>query len=267
MPTGFTFTASTQLAGRGRGTNVWVAPPGSLLFSTIINHPAYLAASRPVVFIQYVAAIAVVEAIQAYGAGYEDLQVKLKWPNDICKFAIPPMCFLRAPLTLSRSTDALDPSKPASAKSYVKIGGILSQCGYSGGAYQIVLGIGINAVNPRPTTSISDMLPEGAEPLRLERLLALMLTRLEAIYAEFRRDGFSSDLEARYYRHWLHSGQSIVLEAEGGVKARVLGITKDWGMLRVEETDREGRGLGKIWALQSDENSFDYWKGLVRRKE
>lgn len=161
----------------------------------------------------------------------------------------------------------MDPSKPADAKSYVKIGGILSQCGYSGGAYQIVLGIGINAVNPRPTTSISDMLPEGAEPLRLEKLLAIMLTRLESIYGQFRRDGFSSDLETRYYRHWLHTGQSIVLEAEGGVKARVLGITRDWGMLRVEETDREGRGIGKIWALQSDENSFDYWKGLVRRKE
>ena len=57
------------------------------------------------------------------------------------------------------------------------------------------------------------------------------------------------------------------LEAEGGVKARVLGITCDWGMLRVEETDREGRGTGRIWSLQSDENSFDFWKGLVRRKE
>lgn len=56
------------------------------------------------------------------------------------------------------------------------------------------------------------------------------------------------------------------MEAEGGVKARVLGITKDWGMLRVEETDSRGLGTGKVWALQSDENSFDYWKGFVRRK-
>lgn len=86
LHTGFTFTASTQVAGRGRGTNVWVAPPGSLLFSTVINHPAHLAASRPVVFIQYIAAIAVVEAIHSYGSGYKDLPVKLKWPNDICKY-------------------------------------------------------------------------------------------------------------------------------------------------------------------------------------
>lgn len=89
LPTGFTFSAATQVAGRGRGTNVWVAPPGGLMFSTIINHPAHLAASRPVVFIQYIAAIAIVEAIQSYGVGYENLPIKLKWPNDICK-SLPP---------------------------------------------------------------------------------------------------------------------------------------------------------------------------------
>ncbi|KAK1248469.1 hypothetical protein MKX08_006689 [Trichoderma sp. CBMAI-0020] len=245
LPTGFTFTASTQVAGRGRGTNVWVAPPGSLLFSVIINHPAHLASSRPIVFIQYLAAVAIVEAIRSYDSGYENMPVKLKWPNDIY---------------------ALDPTKPASPPSYVKIGGILSQCSYFDGSYQVVLGIGINATNPRPTTSLSDLLPLNVSPLHLETLLARILTRLESIYEQFRREGFSQGLESRYYRHWLHTGQSITLEAEGGVKARVVGITRDWGMLRVEETDSQGRGTGKVWSLQSDENSFDYWKGLVRRK-
>ncbi|GAO16648.1 uncharacterized protein UV8b_00789 [Ustilaginoidea virens] len=246
LPTGFTFSASTQIAGRGRGTNVWVAPPGALMFSTIINHPAYLTASRPAVFIQYIAAIAIIEAIQSFGPGYESLPIKLKWPNDIY---------------------ALDPSKPASSKMHVKIGGILSQCGYCDGSYQIILGIGINAVNSRPTTSISDLLPPQAHPPQLETLLARIVTRLESVHAQFRREGFSEDLERRYYRHWLHTGQAICLEAEGGVKARVLGITRDWGMLRAEETDVEGRGTGKVWTLQSDENSFDYWKGLIRRKQ
>ncbi|TFB07338.1 Biotin-protein ligase [Trichoderma ghanense] len=248
LPTGFVFTATTQIAGRGRGSNVWVAPPGSLLFSVVINHPAHLAASRPIVFIQYIAAVAIVEAIRSYDAGYENMPVKLKWPNDIY---------------------ALDPTKPASSQSYVKIGGILSQCSYFNGAYQVVLGIGINATNPRPTTSLSDLLPQtaaAAAPFHIETLLARIITRLEAVYEQFRREGFSQDLETRYYRHWLHTGQAITLEAEGGVKARVVGITRDWGMLRVEETDSEGRGIGKMWSLQSDENSFDYWKGLVRRK-
>ena len=64
----------------------------------------------------------------------------------------------------------------------------------------------------------------------------------------------------------MHTGQLVTLEAEGGVKARVVGITHDWGLLKVEETDREGRATGRMSALQSDENSFDYFKGLIRRK-
>ncbi|KAK7424715.1 biotin holocarboxylase synthetase [Neonectria punicea] len=245
LSTGFTVSASTQVAGRGRGSNVWVSPAGCLIFSTVINHPAHLAVSRPVVFIQYIAAIAIVEAIQSYDRGYGNLPVKLKWPNDIY---------------------ALDPTESGDQPHYVKIGGILSQCLYSNGSYQIVLGIGINTNNPRPTTSISDLLPPGVPELHLETLLARILTRLEAVHAQFLHEGFSSDLEARYYRHWLHTGQAVTLEAEAGVKARVLGITRDWGMLRVEEVDSSGRGTGRLWTLQSDENSFDYWKGLVRKK-
>ncbi|KAI5464849.1 biotin-protein ligase [Mariannaea sp. PMI_226] len=245
LPTGFTVSATTQVAGRGRGSNVWVSPAGCLIFSTVISHPAHLAMSRPVVFIQYIAAIAIVEAVQSYDRGYDNIPIKLKWPNDIY---------------------ALDPTSSGGKPHYVKIGGILSQCTYSNGAYQIVLGIGLNTINPRPTISISDLLPAGVPDLHLETLLARILTRLEAIHKQFLREGFSRDLEGRYYRHWLHTGQAVTLEAEGGVKARILGITNDWGMLRAEETDASGRGTGKIWTLQSDENSFDYWKGLVRRK-
>ncbi|CVK99693.1 hypothetical protein FPRO06_08149 [Fusarium proliferatum] len=245
LPSGFTISATTQVAGRGRGSNVWIAPPGMLIFSTVINHPAHLAVTRPVVFIQYITAIAMVEAVQSYDRGYENIPIKLKWPNDIY---------------------AIDPTKSKEKPHYVKVGGILSQCLYFDGNYQIILGVGLNTINPRPTISISDLVPSGAPELHLETLLARVLTRIEAIYAQFLREGFSADLEARYYRHWLHTRQDVTLEAEAGVKARVVGITRDWGMLKVEEIDATGRSTGKIWALQSDENSFDYWKGLVRRK-
>lgn len=128
------------------------------------------------------------------------------------------------------------------------------------------MGIGVNAANPRPTTSIIDLLSSDASPLNIEKLLARVITRLESIHAQFIREGFSEDLESRYYRHWLHTGQLVTLENEGGLHARVIGITRDWGMLRVEETDCQGRGTGKMWALQSDENSFDFWRGLLRKK-
>ncbi|KAK7942746.1 biotin-protein ligase [Apiospora aurea] len=239
LPDGFTLTATTQVAGRGRGNNVWVSPAGSLIMSTVINHPAHLAPTRPIVFIQYLAAIAIVQAVKGYGPGYGEVPVKLKWPNDVY---------------------ALDP-RAETPGAYVKIGGILANCAYSDGAYQIVLGIGINTTNGRPTTSLDALLPSHLPPFRIERLVARILTRLEALYKLFVRKGFTTELERVYYGHWLHGRQEVTLEAEGGVKARIVGITRDWGMLMAEEI-----GSGKMWALQSDENSFDFFKGLVKRK-
>ncbi|KAK9422325.1 putative Biotin-protein ligase [Seiridium unicorne] len=245
LPTGFTLAATTQVAGRGRGNNVWVSPAGALIMSTVINHPAHLAASRPIVFIQYLAAVAIVEAIKSYDKGYEDLPVKLKWPNDIY---------------------ALDPRYVGDTPEYVKIGGILSNCAYSAGSYQIVLGIGINTTNGRPTTSLDALLPSHLPPFRIEKLLARILTRLEVLYEQFVRRGFTDEMERKYYTHWLHGRQIVTLEAEGGVRARIVGITRDWGMLMAEELSSNDRPTGKMWALQSDENSFDFFKGLVKRK-
>ncbi|KAL1841002.1 hypothetical protein VTJ49DRAFT_7556 [Mycothermus thermophilus] len=264
LPTGFSLAATTQVAGRGRGANVWVAPPGSLIVSTVINHPAHLAASRPIVFIQYLAALATVEAVKTYDTGYGDFPIKIKWPNDV---------YVR------------DPTKRDEV-SYVKVAGILANCAYSSGNYQVVLGIGINTNNGRPTTSLDAVLPllergGSLQPFRIERLLARMLTRLESLYTDFCRNGFHRDLEGKYYQHWLHTNQIVTLEAEGGVKARVVGITRDWGLLMAQEVvvdeDKEGgwggngrsekwKATGKMWALQSDENSFDFWRGLVKRK-
>jgi biotin--protein ligase len=58
----------------------------------------------------------------------------------------------------------------------------------------------------------------------------------------------------------------VTLEAEGGVRARIKGITRDWGLLVAEELGWEDQWTGKRWTLQSDSNSFDFFRGLVRRK-
>ncbi|KAI1504794.1 biotin-protein ligase [Biscogniauxia marginata] len=245
LPSGFTLAATTQVAGRGRGSNVWVSPAGSLIMSTVINHPAHLAPTRAIVFIQYLAAVAIVEAVKTYDQGYDEVPVKLKWPNDIY---------------------ALDPRSSSSSPTYVKIGGILANCAYSSGSYQIVLGIGINATNGRPTTSLDALLPSHLAPFRIEKLIARILTRLETLYKTFIRRGFTRDMEHAYYKHWLHGRQIVTLETQGGVRARIVGITSDWGMLKAEELGRDDKPTGKIWALQSDENSFDFFKGLVKRK-
>lgn len=246
LPTGLTLTATTQIAGRGRGSNVWIAPPGALMFSTVLHHSLTLSNTAPIVFIQYIAALATVRAIRSYAPGYADLRVKLKWPNDIYA------------------------QLPGSANNpVVKIGGILVNSSYSGSSYDLVCGIGLNLSNALPTTSLNLLAANHVPPLKPftpEKLLASILAQFESLYDELCVAGFTRGMEEEYYENWLHTDQIVTLEAEGGVKARIKGITRDWGLLLAEELGWEERGTGRVVALQSDSNSFDFFRGLVRRK-
>ncbi|KAI9886907.1 MAG: biotin holocarboxylase synthetase [Watsoniomyces obsoletus] len=244
LPTGFTATATVQIAGRGRGSNVWLSPAGSLMFSTCIRHPAEAATRAPVVFVQYLISLAILEGIKSYDMGYSSLPIRLKWPNDIY---------------------AEDPRKPGQ-QAYVKIAGILVNSTYFGNEFLLVVGVGLNAINAAPTTSLNQLLPSHLQPFTLEKLLARILTRFEEYYQRFLDNGFSGYFEDMYYRHWLHNDQIVTLEAEGGVRARIKGITKDYGLLKAEELGWEDRPTGKMWELQSDSNSFDFLKGLIKRK-
>lgn len=87
-------------------------------------------------FVQYLAALAIVEGIQSYDRGYRQVPVKLKWPNDICKTRF---IVTQESCAQWMCTDAEDPTKPGKG-SYVKIGGILVNSSYSGSDYYIVVG-------------------------------------------------------------------------------------------------------------------------------
>ena len=257
LPSGFTATATTQISGRGRGTNVWVSPPGSLMFSTVLRHSLALSEKAPVVFVQYLAALAVVAGVQSYGGNgqYGKMPVKLKWPNDI---------YALSPTATSNST-------PPAREDYVKIGGILVTSSYTAsGGYTLVVGIGLNANNSAPTTSLAQLAQKlQLPPLEVEVLLASILTSFEKLYTRFTNSGWDAQFESLYYGHWLHTNQIVTLEAEGGVRARIKGISRDWGLLLAEGLRGEGmgeRGTGEVWRLQSDSNSFDFFKGLLRRK-
>ncbi|RHZ48507.1 biotin--[acetyl-CoA-carboxylase] ligase BPL1 [Aspergillus thermomutatus] len=237
LPHGFTATATTQVAGRGRGSNVWVSPAGSLIFSTVVRHPIKKIQSAPVVFIQYLSAMAVVRGIKSYDVGFENMPVKLKWPNDVY---------------------ALDPENP-DKKHYTKVCGILINSLFSSNEYIAVVGIGINATNASPTTSLnalaSRFVSNKAAPITLEKLLARCLTTFEELYTRFLRTGFDREFETMYYDDWLHMHQVVTLEEEGGARARIKGITRDYGLLLAEELGWDDRPTGRVWQLQSDSNS------------
>ncbi|CAG8433526.1 6288_t:CDS:2 [Diversispora eburnea] len=81
LPNGFVTLAAQQVEGRGRGKNTWISPPGCLLFSFVMRHSLNNKAA-PVVFIQYLLSLAVVEAVRTEPS-YKDIPLRLKWPNDI----------------------------------------------------------------------------------------------------------------------------------------------------------------------------------------
>ncbi|KAL4785784.1 biotin-protein ligase [Aspergillus varians] len=249
LPVGTTATATTQVAGRGRGSNVWVSPAGALMFSTVVRHPMEKMQSAPVVLIQYLSALAVVQGIQSYDEGYGAMPVKLKWPNDVY---------------------ALDPDQPEHKKQYTKICGILVNSQYSANEYTSVVGIGLNATNASPTTSLTALaarfVGRKAAPVTLEKLLARILTIFEDLHTRFLRTGFDRSFEEMYYDAWLHTNQIVTLEAEGGTRAMIKGVTRDYGLLLAEELGWDDRPTGRVWQLQSDSNSFDFMRGLVKRK-
>lgn len=76
-PEGTVIQAALQTAGRGRGSNRWIAAPGNLLISVILRpmRPPHETAQ-----IAFVAAVAVGDAIQKWTG---DHALTLKWPNDV----------------------------------------------------------------------------------------------------------------------------------------------------------------------------------------
>lgn len=141
-------------------------------------------------------------------------------------------------------------------------------------------GCGVNTSNPKPTTSINELIAlhnhfTGANlaPFGPETLLALILAQLDRMWASFTTDGFAP-FQDRYLDRWIHQDQRVTIQ-ESGKLVRIVGITPDHGMLRTVEvdTDRQGRevyggggGTPRFVDLQPDSNRFNMLEGLLMVK-
>ncbi|TPX69617.1 hypothetical protein SpCBS45565_g02331 [Spizellomyces sp. 'palustris'] len=252
LPNGFVCVATHQIAGRGRGRNSWISQIGCLMFSFALEHSD----ARSVIFVQYLVGLAIVEAVRSR-PGCEDLPVHLKWPNDI----------------YARTGEGPEGLK--------KIGGILVSSHFSGGAFRMVIGCGLNVTNPHPTVSLDDVIRSHARrssrtiaPIRREEVLGRFMVCFEDMYKEFVDAGriesryayaFEPFLE-RYYSAWLHSNQLVTLGSLGHALGRITGIDKS-GLLRAVVIEGEdGVTVGQECLLQPDGNSFDMMRGLITRK-
>ncbi|KAF9120497.1 biotin holocarboxylase synthetase [Mortierella sp. GBA39] len=261
LPTGFVCNATIQTAGRGRGRNSWISPPGCLQFSMVLRHP-FQARHASAVFVQYLVALAVVESVCSL-PGYEEVPLKLKWPNDI---------YAEAPLE-----EGEEPAPEGTAPRMVKVGGVLVNSNFSGSEFLLVAGCGINTTNPNPTTSINHLIryhnKKTGKNLALftqETLLAHILVKLEQMYTTFLHGngtGFAQ-LEQTYYKRWLHTNAFVTLTTmTPHRRVRIQGITLDYGLLKTVGVDEQGRDIeGEEFRLQPDGNSFDMLKGLISTK-
>lgn len=292
LPVGTTFFATQQMSGRGRGGNRWISPKGCLQFSTVFRVPISMASKT--VFLQYLSGLAVVEGIRlalgnsAAAQSVAD-KVRIKWPNDIYA-EIPPL-----DETTERAKTA---TFELDGKRYAKLGGILVNSQFSGGSELVVIsGCGVNCLNPRPTTSVSDLISihnwtaetsDQLEQISQEKLAGAILSTFDSIWKVFmRHSGDFRPFVDRYRQIWLHSDQETTLTSdairqsgagdEEGV--RIVGISSDYGLLQaVPRTsnvyakeakawgDSEDSKAGGIIQLQPDGNSFDMLQNLVKRK-
>jgi biotin---protein ligase len=156
---------SRQKSGRGRGGNGWISPRGSMAVTTVLKFdpiPPFL------VFVQYVAGLAVVEAVRSV-PGFEDLPLHVKWPNDV--YYVDPDAERRGTMTPEQA---------------IKLGGVLVTCQSMGSAVDVMVGVGVNVANPHPTVSLAQVTARWAalqgkrlEPLSVEYVLARFLTKFE----------------------------------------------------------------------------------------
>ncbi|KAI0080435.1 class II aaRS and biotin synthetase [Panus rudis PR-1116 ss-1] len=180
LPTPFLALASHQIAGRGRSGNTWVSPSGCLQFSLLLRVPLSALPGSKLVFIQYLFALAVVEACRDQNVlGALGEQVRLKWPNDIYV---------------------------VEGEQKRKVGGILVNTSFSGGEASIVIGCGLNVLNGPPIASLSQLLPEGQQNLTMEKTLSTIMATFEPMWNTFvaQQGSFNSFMDL-YLERWLHS--------------------------------------------------------------
>lgn len=124
----------------------------------------------------------------------------------------------------------------------------------------------MNVDNEKPTTCLNAVLRElsaAACTLRREDIVAAFLNKFEIFYDLFINGGFQT-LEELYYKTWLHSGQRVIIQEknENQVVENVVtiqGLTSSGYLLAIGEDNQ-------MCELHPDGNSFDFFKGLVKRK-
>ncbi|KAK6486114.1 biotin--protein ligase-like isoform X1 [Huso huso] len=227
--------AGRQTQGKGRGGNAWLSPLGSALFTLHVRVPVQSPLGQRIPFLQHLVALAVVEAVRTL-PGYQDIDLRVKWPNDIYYSAL------------------------------MKLGGVLVTSTLMGNTFHALVGCGFNVSNSNPTVCINDLIVQynkengsALKALSTAQLIGRSVTVLERLIDAFQEKGAPGVLPL-YYKRWVHSGTRVRLWSEQGPQACIVGLD-DCGFLQVE-SEEQG-----IVSVQPDGNSFDMLRNLIVTKQ
>ncbi|MBI3031709.1 MAG: biotin--[acetyl-CoA-carboxylase] ligase [Candidatus Rokubacteria bacterium] len=196
-PEGTVVRAEHQTRGRGRLGREWIDERGSALLISIILRPAGEVVRLPQ--LSLVAGVGVAEGLtEASG-----LPVTVAWPNDL----------------LIRG---------------LKVAGILAESfpGPGGAGTVVILGIGINVNQTRFAGHLEEratsLAREAGRPFDRERLLAVVLERLESWYRRWAAEGFEPVREA-WRRGSATLGQRVAIGQ--GVEGIAEDLAEDGALL------------------------------------
>ncbi|XP_029304540.1 biotin--protein ligase isoform X2 [Cottoperca gobio] len=232
---GLIAVAARQSRGRGRGGNAWLSPLGCAMFTLTLQVELSSRLGQRIPFLQHLAALAVVEAVRTL-PGYQDIDLRVKWPNDIYYGHL------------------------------MKLGGVLVTSTVIGSTFHLLIGCGFNVTNSNPTVCINDLIQQynlrhncSLQLLSCDQLIARSVSFLEALISSFQQGGPDAVLPT-YYKRWLHSGTRVHLWSEDGLEAEVVGLDHN-GFLQVHNKEQG------VVSVEPDGNSFDMLKNLVVIKQ
>lgn len=176
---GFILTARQQSRGKGRTGNTWLSPLGCMMFSMQIMIPIDSNLGRSLPLIQHLVVVAFVKSIREK-IGFEDLDLNIKWPNDIY------------------------------VNKKIKIGGVIVNSTTFESTFNIIIGLGVNVSNEKPTTCLNHVIEEfmynnrvKLRLLSIEEALAGTISQIEFLVKLFQVNGVR-DFKKIYYKYWLH---------------------------------------------------------------
>lgn len=202
---GFLVVAEHQSGGKGRRGRVWESPRGTTVSMSLILKPNVFPDRAPMITL--VMALAVADVLQKL----TDLDVKIKWPNDVL---------------INKK----------------KVCGILTEMSCEPNKVKhVVVGVGINVnVTEFPeeiaSTATSLLIEKGNRFGRADLVIAIM-DYFEYYYEMFLQSGDLSDIVGMYDSYLINKDAKVkVLDPKGEYEGTAEGIN-DFGELIVQKDD------------------------------